>query len=350
MNDASQFDAIPVARFSSKKIPLEHQFAVWKQTTSPLFDVIPMKNTRSFSYSVTSYLVEQLTFTHAAFDKMQVTRTSQHLSSHGSDGITLQYYCAGQIQGTLASGEQLRMASDRVSIQDFAHPYSGIGETQDQLTVLIPRHAIATHDQIYKNYPMFSWSVNSPLGRMLTQAWLMIWQNLPNTSQTDAPAIAQRFIGLLNGLLSTKGNIATRAQVELATVDAMKAYLRDNLHLSDIGVDRLCKVFHCSRATVYRLFKAEGGIHAYVREQRLARCYQELRQLPPSSRKTISEIAGRWGFADAASFSRLFRKQYGMSPSDVGTDEPKTVDLVIDKQASYWSDSDRLRQWLNNYS
>ena len=350
MNDASQFDAIPVACLSSKKIPLEHQFEVWKQTTSPLFDVIPMSNTRSFSYSVTSYLVEQLAFTHAAFDKMQVNRTSQHLSSHRSDGITLQYYCAGQIQGTLASGDQLRMASDRVSIQDFAHPYTGIGETGDQFAVIIPRHAIAAHDQIYKSYPMFSWSVNSPVGRVLTQAWLTIWQNLPHTSQTEAPAIAQGFIGLLNGLLSTKGNIATRVQVELATVDAMKAYLRDNLHLSNVGVDTLCQVFHCSRATVYRLFKTEGGIHAYVREQRLARCYQELRQLPPSSRKTISEIAGKWGFADAASFSRLFRKQYGMSPSDVGAGLPKTVEPVLDKQASYWSDSDRLRQWLETYS
>ena len=350
MNNASQLDGIPVARLSAEEIPLEHQFEVWKQAASPLFDVIPMRNTRSFSCSAASYLVEHLTFTNTTFDKMQFTRTSRHLSSPGSDCIMLHYYCSGQVQGVLESGEPLQIASDIISIQDLAHPYTCIGETANQFSVVIPRHAIAVHDQIYKNYPTFSWPVNSPAGRVLAQAWLTIWQNLPNTSQTDAPAIAQGFIGLLNGLLPTKGNMAHRAQVELATVDAMKVYLQDNLHLSNIGVNMLCRLFHCSRATVYRLFKAEGGVHAYVRKQRLTRCYQELRQLPPSSRKTISEIASKLGFADAASFSRLFRKQYGMSPSDVGANPSATVDPVLDKQASYWSDSDRLKQWLENYS
>ena len=55
MNNASQLDGIPVARLSAEEIPLEHQFEVWKQAASPLFDVIPMRNTRSFSCSAASY-------------------------------------------------------------------------------------------------------------------------------------------------------------------------------------------------------------------------------------------------------------------------------------------------------
>ncbi|MEL6333855.1 MAG: AraC family transcriptional regulator, partial [Cyanobacteria bacterium J06626_26] len=332
------------------EIPLEHQFEAWKQVISPLLDISPMKDTRSFSHSSTSYLVEQLTFSQSTFDKTQFTRTSRHLSSHGSDCMVLHYFRSGVSQGTLESGEQSLMANDIISIQDFAHPFSSIGEATSSFGVVIPRHAIAVHDQMYKNYPIFSWPVNSPAGRVLTQAWLTIWENLPNTSQTDAPLIAQGFIGLLNGLLPNNGNMTTQAQVELATIDAMKAYLQDNLHLPNVGANMLCQVFHCSRATVYRLFKAEGGVHTYVREQRLARCYQALRQLPPSSRKTISEIARQWGFTDAASFSRLFRKQYGMSPSDVEIDLPETVTPVLDKQASYWADSNRVQHWLKNYS
>lgn len=350
MNSASPFDRIPVIHLSTEEIPQEHQLEVWRQTVSPLFDVIPMENMRSFSCSVTSYLVEQLTFSHATFDRTQFIRTSRHLSNHGSDCITLQYYCSGQIQGNLESGVQLQMASDRVSIHDFAHPYTGIGETSNQFGIVIPRHLITVRDQIYTNHPVFSWSVNSSVGRVLTHAWLMIWKNLQNMSQADAPAIAQGFIGLLNGLLSTKLDMATRAQVELSTIDAMKSHLQANLHLINVGVESLCEVFHCSRATVYRLFKAEGGVQTYVREQRLNRCYQDLQKTPPSSRKTISEIASKWGFFDAAAFSRLFRKRYGMSPSDVNAPSRPTIPPVVDTQASYWSKSDRLKQWLENYS
>ncbi len=350
MNSASPLERLPMVHLSTEKIPQEHQLEVWQQTASPLFDVIPMKDMRSFSCSVTSYLVGQLTFNHTTFDRTQFIRTSRHLSIHGSDCITLQYYCSGQIQGNLESGVQLQMASDRISIHDFAHPYTGIGETSNQFAIVIPRHLITVHDQIYKNYPVFSWSVNSSVGRILTHAWLTIWKNLPDMSQADASAIAQGFIGLLNGLLSSKLDMATRAQVELSTIDAMKAHLQANLHLINLGVESLCEIFHCSRSTVYRLFKAEGGVQAYVREQRLKYCYQELQQLPPSSRKTISEIAGKWGFADAASFSRLFRKHYGISPSEVNASLSEAIAPVMKTQASYWSESDRLKQWLENYS
>ncbi|MGB3406684.1 MAG: helix-turn-helix transcriptional regulator [Jannaschia sp.] len=358
MNNPSQFEGVPVARLSATEIPLKRQFEVFKQTISPIFDVIPVGDTRSFSCSITSYLVDQLTFTHASFDEIQVSR---HLSHRGPDCITLQYFYSGGMQTTLESGKPLQIANDVVSIQDFAHPFRSVGKANSFFSVIIPRHAmakplpgkIAIHEQIYQRHPIFSCPVNSPAGLVLTQAWLTLWKNLPNTSLTDAPAIAQGFVGLLNGLLSgllpTPENMAVQAQVALATEDAMKSYLRAHLHLPNASVNMLCQVFHCSRATVYRLFKAEGGVHAYVRKQRLTRCYQALRQLPPSSRKTVSEISHQWGFTDAASFSRLFRKQYGISPSEVGADRSKTVSAVLDKNASYGCDSDRLRQWLENY-
>ncbi|MEL7354029.1 MAG: AraC family transcriptional regulator [Cyanobacteria bacterium P01_A01_bin.116] len=353
MNHTSLLEGIPAVCLNATDIPSEHRLDVLKQTTAPLFDVLPTEKTRPFSYSITSYLVQHLTFTQASFDEMQMTRTSRHLSRHRPDCITLSYFPAGSMQGTLESGAPLQMANDVISIQDFAYPFEGVGQSDGFMSVTIPRHAIAIYDQIYKRYPMFSWPITSPAGRVLTQAWLTLWETLPNISQTDAPAIAQGFIGLLNGLLSglpngllpAQENMA--AQVASATEDAMKAYLRDNLHQPNVSVNNLCEVFHCSRASVYRLFKAEGGVHAYVRKQRLTRCYQSLSELPPSSRKTISDIANSWGFMDAASFSRLFRKQYGLSPSDVGADSDKTVNLVLDTKASYWCQSERLRQWLD---
>lgn len=353
MNDLSQFKRIPVARLSTTEIPLKHQFEVFKQTLSPIFDVIPLEDTQSFSYSITSYLVDQLTFTQSSFDEIQLTRTSRHLSHHGPDFITLQYLCSGALQTTLNNQKPLRVTSDVVSIQDFSHAFSSVGKANRFLSVIIPRHKIAMHEQIYQRHPILSWPVNSPAGQVLTQAWLTLWENLPNTSQTAAPAIAQGFLGLLNGLLSglvpTHNNMAVHTQAALATEDAMKAYLRAHIHLPNANVKMLCQVFHCSRATVYRLFTAEGGVCAYVRKQRLTRCYQTLQQLPPSSRKTISEIAHQWGFTDPASFSRLFRKQYGISPSEVGADPARTVNSVADKNASYGCDRDRLRQWLENY-
>jgi AraC-like DNA-binding protein len=50
-----------------------------------------------------------------------------------------------------------------------------------------------------------------------------------------------------------------------------------------------------------------------VRRERLARCLEDLRRPTGGS---VTEIAFRWGFRDAAHFARVFKREYGQSPSD----------------------------------
>jgi AraC-like DNA-binding protein len=52
-----------------------------------------------------------------------------------------------------------------------------------------------------------------------------------------------------------------------------------------------------------------------VLEQRLARSARELSRAQ-SAHLTVTQIAFASGFADAAHFSRAFRRRYGVSPRD----------------------------------
>jgi AraC-like DNA-binding protein len=51
-----------------------------------------------------------------------------------------------------------------------------------------------------------------------------------------------------------------------------------------------------------------------VRRERLARCYEDLEL---SSGGSVTEIAFRWGFRDAAHFSRVFKREFEVTPSEV---------------------------------
>lgn len=65
-----------------------------------------------------------------------------------------------------------------------------------------------------------------------------------------------------------------------------------------------------------KLFHAEGlTVAGWVRHQRLERCRHDLAD-PRLRDRSINAIATRWGFGDAAHFSRLFRAAYGLPPSD----------------------------------
>jgi AraC-like DNA-binding protein len=59
---------------------------------------------------------------------------------------------------------------------------------------------------------------------------------------------------------------------------------------------------------------ADESVAGLVRGERLAHCLQDL-QRPGSG--SVSEIAFRWGFRDAAHFSRVFKRAYGETPRAV---------------------------------
>jgi AraC-like DNA-binding protein len=52
---------------------------------------------------------------------------------------------------------------------------------------------------------------------------------------------------------------------------------------------------------------------AYIRNRRLARCYDEL----ILGGAPVGLIASRWGFSSPAHFSRAFRERYGMAPNQI---------------------------------
>jgi transcriptional regulator GlxA family with amidase domain len=54
---------------------------------------------------------------------------------------------------------------------------------------------------------------------------------------------------------------------------------------------------------------------AYLRQVRLERAHQQLRDLSPDDGATVIEIAARWGFADPSHFRGLYRRTYGQPPS-----------------------------------
>jgi AraC-like DNA-binding protein len=69
--------------------------------------------------------------------------------------------------------------------------------------------------------------------------------------------------------------------------------------------------------TLHRIFQASGETFwNWIRDRRLERCHAEL-TAPTHSKRTITEVAFRWGFNELSTFDRNFRKRYGASPRQV---------------------------------
>lgn len=78
---------------------------------------------------------------------------------------------------------------------------------------------------------------------------------------------------------------------------------------------------HISVSYLHRLFQERGiSVAASIRRRRLQHACADLAD-PRMATAPIHTIASRWGFTDAAHFSRIFRTEYDMSPREYRTKE-----------------------------
>lgn len=91
-----------------------------------------------------------------------------------------------------------------------------------------------------------------------------------------------------------------------------------NSTLSDPALCPQTVAAHCNVSVSYlhRAFASESlKFSAVLRETRLIRARESLRN-PELMHQSVSEIAQRWGFADAAYFCRAYRAQFSRTPTE----------------------------------
>ncbi len=111
------------------------------------------------------------------------------------------------------------------------------------------------------------------------------------------------------------------------------AFIEDEL-AGDLCVDKLARASFISRYHLSRVFAAATGysLSSYVRLRRLTEAARLLRQ----SKRGILEIALAVGYDSHAVFSRVFRAEFGVSPSDFRRDRVRQPLSLV--QPIIWSE------------
>jgi AraC-like DNA-binding protein len=106
---------------------------------------------------------------------------------------------------------------------------------------------------------------------------------------------------------------ATRRRALLAT---LQAFIDSHLADPELSPSTIAAAHHISLRYLHRLFEGQGTtVGKRIKNRRLASCRQDL--LDPSlAALPVNAIASRWGFIDAARFSRAFRDAYGQPPGE----------------------------------
>ncbi|HEY4200857.1 MAG TPA: AraC family transcriptional regulator [Devosiaceae bacterium] len=134
------------------------------------------------------------------------------------------------------------------------------------------------------------------------------------------PVAVSHIHDLLMLAVSAAGDAAEHAAgrgLKAARLREIKALVARRLPDGDIGVDVVATALGLTVRYVQRLFEDEGTTFTtFILNQRLANAHKMLRDVRHASR-LVGAIAHECGFGDVSHFNRMFRRLYGVSPSDV---------------------------------
>ncbi|MGH3252323.1 MAG: helix-turn-helix domain-containing protein [Trebonia sp.] len=92
-------------------------------------------------------------------------------------------------------------------------------------------------------------------------------------------------------------------------------YARRHLADPDLSAEQIASAHYISVRHLYGVLARSGiSLSRWIRARRLEACRQALATAPAGV--TIAAIARRRGFSDMSSFSRAFRAEYGLTPSE----------------------------------
>lgn len=125
---------------------------------------------------------------------------------------------------------------------------------------------------------------------------------------------AQALMDMLVACLVTLGtSLPQRSSLARFHVQRIREFALSQLHDPELSVAKMAETLSISPAHIHRVFAAEEQtLSTWLWETRLKLCHDALRDQGHAG-LSISQIAYRYGFSNAAHFSRAYRSSFGLT-------------------------------------
>lgn len=304
--------AIEIARYSTAHLPPAERHADWLARTWPRVDTIyRTEPSEPFDALFESVELGGVGFVYVEITGMRWERRLQDIRDSDFDPIIVNMMVEGVAQGD-CDGRPFREEAGSFHFHDLAKPSIHVSTASRTYSLIVPRPLAArrfgTLDDLH------GLVVEGACADLLLAHAGQVWRALPTLDASVAPALGRSLLDLL---------VVAAAQARLAKPPARapdpklrrRAEAAIELQLNRaVTVAGLCRELKVSRKSLFAAFREDGGVHTYIRMQRLERVREALADVERA--EPIGMIAVRLGFCDAAHLTRLFRARYGMAPRD----------------------------------
>ncbi|MEV7636747.1 helix-turn-helix domain-containing protein [Pseudarthrobacter enclensis] len=226
-----------------------------------------------------------------------------------------------QLEGTgllIQDNREAVLHPGDLAIYDTNRPYTLAFEEQTRImVVMFPCDALALPTDYVGQLAAVRMAGDAGLSGIVGQFIRQLAGNLDVLNGPSGSRLATNALDLVSTMLHAEMDInPDRMKPQALLAVSVREYIEANLSDPDLSPASIAAAHFISTRHLHNLFHESGTtVAGFIRSQRLDGARRDLRD-PLHAGLPVGAVAARWGFLDAAHFSRTFRDAFGVPPSD----------------------------------
>ena len=301
--------------FATQALCSREQLEAWREWYSSVFEVVPKDPTADgFSGETRLWDLGGLLMSRTIAPPARVVRAGSHLKRDTTDHWVISYCVRGAFFAKIADTE-VEVAAKVPFLWSLRQQLFYERTHVDWVQLFLARDAFRDIAPLLD--AACGSALDTPLGSLLGDYMIALKRRLPEVTDTDLSGII-RALGTMVAAAaapSAERTAVAKPQIDLGRMERVRQAVRRHLRTPTLSPKTLSRVVGMSRSNLYRLFEDTGGVARYIQRERLLEAHSILSD--PETTQSISAIAEDLCFADASTFSRTFRREFGYSPGEL---------------------------------
>ncbi|ACL41532.1 transcriptional regulator, AraC family [Pseudarthrobacter chlorophenolicus A6] len=226
-----------------------------------------------------------------------------------------------QLEGTgllIQDNREAVLRPGDLAIYDTSRPYTlAFEDTTRIMVVMFPCDTLTLPTDYVGQLAAVRMAGDSGLSGIVGQFIRQLSGNLDVLNGPSGSRLAANALDLVSTMLHAEMDISPdRMKPQALLAVAVREYIDANLSDPLLSPASIAAAHFISTRHLHNVFHESGTtVAGWIRTQRLEGAGRDLRD-PLHAGLPVGAVAARWGFLDAAHFSRTFRDAFGVPPSD----------------------------------
>ena len=304
---------------STEGVAARDAYDYWRDLAFSDFepDAMSAADRLSFRARATGLCWERADFFMTDSGAVSGGRDVGHFERDGLDSISIGLVLDGRRQSEQQGDDQITVGPGGLFAYDAARS-NRIAWSRHRGIYLVVRRpdALQVLDDMPTPSEMMRRLGQSAMRHALADQFRMLARHMSFLSPNEQAYLLDQTIQLALFTLANPSGDQDDTASDSVLFHAALRFIEFNLADPNLDAGRVARGVNRSRATLYRVFGAEGiGVAEAIRDTRLDRARSLIEQMQPG--QSIGDIAVSCGLYDTANFSRQFRRRFGVAPSDL---------------------------------